>query len=89
MPRRFEQQRVSLCSLGDDIRAIEILRLPCLLMQGLISEAGTYRPFSVKITTATYRPHEHFDLPRLMAEPVEILGRQKALGTVSRSLLGA
>ena len=70
------------------IRETDIRDLHSLLMQGLISEAGRYRPLNVKITNATYRPPEHFDVPRLMAELVEIIGRQEASGTVPRFLLG-
>lgn len=70
------------------IRETDIRDLHSLLMAGLIHDCGRYRSLNVKITNATYRPPEHFDVPRLMGELVEIVSRQETSPTVPRFLLG-
>jgi Fic family protein len=63
----------SLLVAADTIREVDIRSIHSLLMEGLDDHVGKYRPLDVKITNATYRPPEHLDVPRLMAQYVDAL----------------
>ncbi len=78
----------SMLVAADTIREIDIRSVHSQLMEGLDEHAGRYRPLDVRITNATYRPPEHLDVPRLMAQYITELRRAEHENTLHGFTIG-
>lgn len=56
---------------ADVVRETDLRTIHAKLLEGLDQNAGRYRPHNVRISSAKYRPPEHFEVPRLMHDLVK------------------